>query len=88
MSDEPLECNGGCPACCGDIEELNARAEAALRNRALSLSNWIVTLMIGSHIWFSYLGKSLDVPDIVWAIVMAPWGGVAVGKIAALMKRK
>jgi hypothetical protein len=67
------------------IGTINAKAEIALRNRGLTFSSVCIYLLLVSHIAFVYLGKSFPVPDIVWAIVLAPWIGAAGGKVSGLI---
>lgn len=80
------ECKKECPICCDEtVEELNARAEARLRERALNLSCFVTIVLICAHIFFAYAGKVLATPDIVWAIVFAPWFGEGGFKIFQLV---
>lgn len=84
-----ISCNNGCPSCCNEtLEEIQAFAEAGLRNRALTLSAVVAVLVIIANILFQYYGKKLDIPDIVWVIVFAPWAGSAMGKASEIVFKK
>ena len=69
-----------------DVDTLNARAEANLRNRALTLSAICVYILLAAHIVFAYIGKAIIFPDIIWAIVLSPWFGVAGGRISGIIE--
>lgn len=75
-----------CPVCGDDsVEEINAKADAKLRNRSLTLSSVVTVMVLGSHVYFSWFGKTLIIPDIVWAIILGPWLGAAGGKLTDLL---
>jgi hypothetical protein len=59
--------------------------EASLRNRALTFSIVITTLIVAAQIWFSYIGKTLPIPDIVWVVVLSPWFGVGGAKLTKML---
>lgn len=89
LSLKVAECSRQCPVCCDEtIEELAARTDANIRIRSLTLSSLVTVVMVGAHIYFSYFDKVLPVPDIVWAIILAPWGGAAAQKILALLNKE
>ena len=87
----PLNCS--LSECCDktlqdSIALATLEAETTLRNRALTLSTIIAVMMYSSHIIFAYIGKPITVPEIAWAIVLAPWFGATGGKVLGLLDRK
>lgn len=79
MENQPLKI---CPECGDDsVEEINAKADAKLRHRSLTLSSVVTVMVLGSHVYFSWFGKTLEIPEIVWAIILGPWLGAAGGKL-------
>jgi hypothetical protein len=80
-------CNNSCICCDETVEEMNTRADNELRRRALTTANVTAGMFLGAHIYFSYLGKTLPIPDIVWALVLAPWMGAATGKVLGMCKK-
>ena len=70
-----------------DIEIINVRAEIALRNRALTLSIGVTLMVLAAHIWFAYNGKAFAIPEIVYAIVLAPWLGAGTGKLVEVLSK-
>jgi hypothetical protein len=70
-----------------DLEIINAKAEIALRNRALTLSIGVTLMVLAAHIWFAYNSKSFVIPEIVYAIVLAPWLGAGTGKLLEVLTR-
>ena len=78
-----------CPECghSGTVEEITARVDGALRNRALTLSAWAVIILLVAHIYFVYNGKILTVPDYIWALILAPWLGESTARCIALADR-
>ena len=70
---------------CQGVDVVNAKAEISLRNRALTLSANAIYILIGAHIVFAYLGKTLPFPEIIWAVVLAPWLGAAGGKVSGIL---
>lgn len=85
-SDALAEIQHSCETYCETyIGTINARAEIALRNRGLTLSSVCVYFLLVAHIAFAYQGKPLPIPEIIWAIVLAPWFGAAGGKVTAVL---
>ena len=76
---------------CAASELIEANSQAALRNRALTLSNTVTIGIIAAEIYFSYTGKSLVMPDVVWqiiwAVILAPWLGAGSSKLLDLFSR-
>lgn len=88
MAGLSLICNQGCPKCCSeDTAEIEAHTDAQIRNRALTLSGVTTLTVLVAHIWFTYLGKSLPIPDIIWAVVLGPWLGAGGSKLVGLLDR-
>lgn len=86
-------CNQQCPYHChGYAEEAERLAkiqgDIAARNRSLTLSMYLFTLVIGSQIAYSILhdGKTLTIPYIeyVYAMMSGAWFGTAGDKIVQL----
>ena len=69
-----------------DLEFFKAKREAEFRSKALTLSSNCVYLLLVCHIGFAYFGKVLPIPEIVWAIVLAPWLGAAAGKGSSVLE--
>ena len=72
-----------CPNC-GEpesVEEIVAKIDGHLREKALTLSGVCVVILLVSHIfYFVQAGKILPMPDIIWAIVLTPWIGASAKK--------
>jgi hypothetical protein len=66
---------------CEVTDIINARADASLRENALKLSSAITILITASQIYFSYIGKTLIIPDFIWVIILSPWVGIGSAKI-------
>lgn len=81
-------CNDQCPVCCEEtIEEYNARVEAGLRNRSLTLANVMVVSVFIAQCVFGFYGKSFAVPEWLYAVLMAPYGGAALSKISTYINK-
>lgn len=84
-----LTCNNQCPKCCVEtVEEIKARSEATLAARAMTLSNVATVAIIGAHIYFQGLGQELKLPAEIYAIILGPYGGAAIAKIADKLTNK
>lgn len=81
------ECNNACVCCEDTIEEIAARTESRLRDRALTLSSAVTILFCVAHICFVWNGKDLPMPEVVWAIILAPWLGASAAKIADIVQK-
>jgi hypothetical protein len=68
-------------------EIINARADGELRENALKLSSVITIMITASQIYFSYIGKKLDIPDFIWVIVLSPWVGIGSAKLIQLVSQ-
>ena len=66
---------------------IKAESEAALRDRALSLSAFVTILLTLAQIYFCYIGKTLIYPDILWAVILAPWLGAGGSKVIEIISR-
>lgn len=76
------ECNNTCPECCVvTLEEFQAKADAKIKARSLTLSNVLVILLFTVEVYFQWVGKILNLPEYFYAIALAPYGGAAIGKI-------
>ena len=60
------------------VEEYNARTDAQLRNRSLTLANIVCIILVLAHIGFAAYGKSLPMPEYFYCIVLLPYTGVAI----------
>lgn len=76
-------CNKSCACCDETIEEFNARSEANLRSRSLTLANALCVLLLGSHVYFAVVGKELKLPYEFYVIMLSPYGGAALQKVVA-----
>lgn len=87
MGETPLENSTPSEVCAAshNVDLYNAQAEADIRKKALSLSATCIYMLLVSHIAFAYMGKTLPIPEIIWAIVLGPWFGAAGGKIASVL---
>lgn len=78
------QCQHACFIHCWETpQEIRARGEVALRDKALTLSSVTIVLYAIAHIVFAYDGKVLPIPEIIWAVFVAPWCGAAAAKIAS-----
>jgi hypothetical protein len=66
---------------CEVTDIINARADASLRENALKLSSAVTILITAAQIYFSYVGKTLIIPDFIWVIILSPWVGIGSAKI-------
>lgn len=83
------DCNDACPSCCpGTAEIIEAESNARLRDKALNVSGYLMALMMTAHIAFCYVGKTLPFPEILWAIILAPWFGAGGAKLVDLIKER
>lgn len=83
------ECLNACPVCCdGSVAEINAKNEGELRKMALVLSSVVAVIVLSAHIWFAWTGKVFPIPDIAWALILAPWLGAAIGKLTPMLVNK
>lgn len=76
-------CNKSCSCCDETIEEFNARSEANLQSRSLTLANALCVLLLGAHIYFALDGKELKLPYEFYVIMLSPYGGAALQKVVA-----
>lgn len=65
---------------CDEVELIKANSEAQLRSHALVLSSVCTILIVIAQIYFSYINKTLVIPDILWVIVLSPWVGIGSAK--------
>ncbi|MDE1971393.1 MAG: hypothetical protein KGI50_07510 [Patescibacteria group bacterium] len=81
-------CNGTCPKCCSVTPALIlAEGDKEAKNKALSQSTVLLALLLTAHVYiFLTKGKSLPIPDIVWAVVLGPWLGHGVSKLLDLFE--
>lgn len=72
-----------CPNCGQreSVEEIEAKIDGSLRNRALTLSAVAALFMLIVHCLFAWYGKVLPIPDILWAVVLGPWLGAGTEKV-------
>lgn len=89
------QCNLQCPLhCSGHGEEaerlIKLQGDLAARNRSLSLSVCLIVIVLGAQILFAYNGKTLNIPNIeyLYALMSAPWFGIAGDKITQLIIQK
>ena|ERR1700722_12413344 len=66
---------------CEVTDIISARADASLRENALKLSSAITILVTAAQIYFSYIGKTLIIPDFIWVIILSPWVGIGSAKL-------
>jgi hypothetical protein len=66
---------------CEVTDIINARADASLRENALKLSSAVTILITVAQIYFSYIGKTLIIPDFIWVIILSPWVGIGGAKL-------
>lgn len=86
---ESLGCTKSCQICCVEtIDEIEARSSVNLRRWSFIFSIAVTLFMLGEYVRFAELGKTLVIPDIVWAIVLAPWLGAGTSKLAAIVLKK
>lgn len=83
------ECTEACSSCCGADQAARLaqiQGDIAMRNRALTLSSILVAMLFAAEIGFSFMGKTLNLPniEIVWMVVCGSWFGSAGGKIAEI----
>jgi len=78
-----------CPNC-GEresVEEIEAKIDGGLRNRALTLSGVSFLVVLCLHAWFAWNGKVFPMPDIVWAMILSPWLGAAAEKVVETARK-
>ena len=70
------------------VEELKARLDMGLRNKALALSGVVCVMLLSAHIYACFHPPlSVTIPDFIWALIAAPWVGESAAKLAALIDR-
>lgn len=74
-----IECNKGCPLCCSEVDEINAKVMGAMRIIGLLLFPIILFGFIGVHVYFALIEKQFCMPagmtEIVYASMIMPWAG-------------
>ena len=78
-----------CPNCGQreSVEEIEAKIDGGLRNRALTLSGVSFLIVLIINAWFCWNGKVWPIPDIVWAMILSPWLGAATEKVIDSAKK-
>jgi hypothetical protein len=66
---------------CEVTDIISARADASLRENALKLSSAVTIIITIAQIYFSYIGKTLVIPDFIWVIILSPWVGIGSAKL-------
>jgi hypothetical protein len=66
---------------------INARSDGELRENALKLSSVITIMITAAQIYFSYVGKTLVIPDFIWVIVLSPWVGIGSAKLVQMVSQ-
>lgn len=88
LAAKPPECHGNCPLCCTQtLEEYNARQDAQLRNRSLTLASFGFCILLSAHTGFAYMGKALPIPEYFYVAVLIPFAGAAIRNIGALIEK-
>jgi hypothetical protein len=71
-----------------NVEELKARLDMGLRNKALVLSGITCIGLLCAHVYACFHPPAVvTIPDIVWALIAAPWVGESAAKVAALLDK-
>jgi len=81
-------CTATCTQCGSEVAIIEARSEASLRSRSLTLSSVVTVGLLSAYVWFAYVGKTLIIPDIVWAISLSPWLGAGTAEIIEFIKTR
>lgn len=88
MSTSGMHTMTECPVCNTEIsesvEELKAKFDGGLRDKALWISAFVAVFVISLQAYFAWHGKVLPIPDFVWALIVAPWVGESTGRVIAL----
>lgn len=82
-------CTRQCPVCCIEtIAEIESRSNLNFRRWSFIFSIAVTLFMLFEYVRFAEMGKNLLIPEIVWAIVLAPWLGAGTSKIANMVLKK
>lgn len=85
---QATHCNNACPTCCTEtVEEINAKTDAQIRVRSLTLANIVTVGMLLAYVLFAANGQDLKIPEIVWAIVLGPYVGAGGAKMLAAFQK-
>ena len=80
---------GALPCDCGSPEKvIDAQNEGHLRDKALTLSAVVTVIILIAHIWFQVYKMTLQIPDIIWVVILAPWMGASARELIDLAKLK
>jgi len=72
---DPHGCTGGCPTCCDEtLQEIEAKNEARLKNRVMSLCSCAWIIILAGHVFFAWHGKTLALPMEIYMIFASPFG--------------
>jgi hypothetical protein len=81
-------CTGACKVCCYQtVEEYNARTDAQLRNRSLTLASFGFCILLCAHTYFAWLNRTLPIPEYFYAAVLIPFAGAAIRNVGELISR-
>jgi hypothetical protein len=72
---------------CEVADVINARSDGELRLHALRTSSYLIYAITAAQFYFSYIGKKLDIPDIIWLFVLCPWLGVGSSKLLDILNK-
>lgn len=76
-------CTRECPSCCAEaLRELEAKNEHRLANRTLTLSSVGLMTILSAHIWFTWHGRTLDIPPEMYLIFSAAFGSKLANALA------
>lgn len=85
-------CNEGCPVCCHEVDEINARVMGIMRIVGLLMFPIILFAFVGVHVYFALIEKPFAMPpgvtEIVWASLLLPWAGESASLLIQKFKGK